>query len=472
MHMPGHKRSGDLTGLPYSMDITEIDGFDDLHAMSDGGCIHNIARLAERAYGISPRNNGELSAYPLVGGSTVGILAAVRTAAIQLRKAGDEPRLLMARNCHKSVWHAAELAGLYTRYLCPKADGYGIFDGIDPADVDKQLSDDPNCKITVITSPTYEGVISDIKKIGDAVHRHGGILIVDAAHGAHLPFVTNCKNVFEGADAVVTSLHKTLPALTGCALLLLPSEKMSAAEISRQLNVFETSSPSYILLASIERSISLAASEEDRFTAYIQKLAAARRQLSALTHLSLYEPGGYGHDIYDSGKLVLTVPKGICFGGKELFGGELSNLFRERGIELEMSAQKHVIAMTSAWDMVRQGGDFVSPNIDAFVDAAENIDALLCRKDTVDSNFPSYSLPTTELPIFKAVDSPAVCAEIDSTLGKTSACYVWAYPPGIPLIAPGEVFDKNVIDTLKTYISSGISLHVQPECSSGVWIKK
>lgn len=458
MHMPGHKRSGELSGLPYSMDITEIDGFDDLHGMNEGGCIYNIARLAQSAYGIEA---GTLSAYPLVGGSTVGILAAVRAAATQMRREGIVPSLLMARNCHKSVWHAAELANLPARYLCPRVDENRIFGEITPDEVKEKLEQNAGCNITVITSPTYEGVISDVKAIGDEVHKRGGILIVDAAHGAHLPFVSNKNNVFDGADAVILSLHKTLPALTQCALLLLPSDRICKSEISRQLGVFETSSPSYLLLSSIEKAITLALGESDRFAAYNARLAKIRAELESLLHLSLYNGNGYG---YDSGKLVLTV-------GADS-GAELAQLFRQEGIELEMSAPRYVVAMTSAWDMVRTEGGFASPNLDAFLSAAKRIDSLL--KDSAHSSNidTEYSLPRFEMSVGEALESQAECVSLDDACGRISASYIWAYPPGIPIIAPGEVLDKDVISTLKGYISSKVSLRILPECDGGVWVKK
>lgn len=469
MHMPGHKRSPELSGdLPYALDVTEIRGFDDLHDIENGGCIHNICRLAEEVYGIPARDDGSLAAYPLVGGSTVGILAAIRAATTQFRRQGIEPALLMARNCHKSVWHAAEVARLEVRYALPSLDASGIWGGISPQQIDGLMSSDPALKIVVITSPTYEGVISDIKKIGDVVHARGGLLLVDAAHGAHLPFVSSARPVFDGADAVAVSLHKTLPALTGCALLLLPSDGLDPTLVTRELNVFESSSPSYVLLASIERALSLAMNESSRFAAYRRRLRAARAELAGLSCLKLLRADGFD---CDEGKLVLTIPQGVVLDGKELFGGALADLFRAEGIEVEMASAKHIVAMTSAWDMLTAGKDFISPNIDSFVEASRRIDARLsfdeslCNTSTFD-----YSLPTVAMPAHAAISSPAKSVSADALTGKISACYLWAYPPGIPLVAPGEVFDDAVISTVKSYSQANIFLKVQPPCKDGFWV--
>lgn len=469
MHMPGHKRSDDLSPeLPYSMDVTEIHGFDDLHDVEEGGCIYSICRLAEEAYRIPLRNNCSLSAYPLVGGSTVGILAAVRAMAMQFRRSGIEPKILMARNCHKSVWHAVEIARLSADYILPTLDESGIWGGISPEQIDALMSADNSVKIVAITSPTYEGVISDIQKIGYVVHSHGGLLLVDAAHGAHLPFVNSSAPVFDGADAVTVSLHKTLPALTGCALLLLPSDRLDSSLVARELNVLETSSPSYILLASIEHSLSLATQERTRFSAYTEKLCEVRKKLANLTRLKLYETDGFDYDI---GKLVLVIRNGITFNGKELFGSTLADLFRLEGIELEMSSSKHVVAMTSAWDMAASSCGFDSPNIDQFVSAAIRIDKRLAFDESSCSNAAfSYTLPQSPLPAHTALEKPTASVGLDLALGKASACYVWAYPPGIPLVAPGEIFDESIIFTVKAYANSGIPLKIQPSCKDGFWI--
>lgn len=469
MHMPGHKRSPELSGdLPYAIDVTEIRGFDDLHDIESGGCIHNICHLAEEAYGIPERDGGSLAAYPLVGGSTVGILAAIRAAATQFRRHGIEPKLLMTRNCHKSVWHAAEITRLEAGYVLPSLDENGIWGGISPHQIDGLMSSDPALKIVVITSPTYEGVISDIKKIGDVVHARGGLLLVDAAHGAHLPFLSPVPSVFDGADAAAVSLHKTLPALTGCAMLLLPSDRLDPTLVARELNVFESSSPSYVLLASIEGALSLAMNESSRFGAYRRRLRTARAELEKLSCLKLWEAGDFD---YDEGKLVLAIPRGVVLDGKELFGGALADLFRAEGIEVEMASAKHIVAMTSAWDMLTAGRDFISPNIDAFVAAARRIDTRLsfdeslCKTSVFD-----YSLPIVAMPSHAAISSPAKSVPVDDLKGKISACYLWAYPPGIPLVAPGEVFDDSVISTVKNYSQANISLKVQPFCKEGFWV--
>lgn len=241
MHMPGHKRNAALLGntLPYGIDITEIDGFDNLHDMQ--GVLKNIAERVARLYGAK-------YSFPLVGGSTAGILAAIHA------MVPFGAHVLMARNCHKAVYNGVALRGLFPHYLLSAEDENGIVQKISPESVEKALQDNPEIKLVIITSPTYEGVVSDTEEIARICHNHGAVLLVDAAHGAHFGFSPDFPRsaCACGADVVVMSLHKTLPALTQTALLHICSDRISAEKFARSLAIYETSSPSYVLLSSID----------------------------------------------------------------------------------------------------------------------------------------------------------------------------------------------------------------------------
>ena len=272
-HMPGHKRVPE-SGLPYDIDITEIDGFDNLH--EPVGCLSKLQQTAAELF-------GSRCAFALVNGSTVGILAAVRA----MTKNGD--RVLIARNSHLAVYHAVELCDLDAEYLVPDTiEGLGIFTGISPEAVGQKLRDDPEISLVVVTSPTYEGVVSDIGSISGICHRYGARLLVDEAHGAHFPFSDSFPEsaVQCGADAAVVSLHKTLPAMTQTALLLTNDDAL-AKELKRQLSVFETSSPSYVLLASIDRCLEFLTHSERAFDEYVGRLTRFYHAAGALRHLSV-----------------------------------------------------------------------------------------------------------------------------------------------------------------------------------------
>ena len=229
MHMPGHKRNTSLApyleALGAALDITEISGFSNLHD-PDGA-------LAERMKDAAALW-GSKRAWWLIGGSTAGLLAAIDAAT----QTGD--KVLIARNCHKSVYNACMLCRLETAYIQPSLfPGHSFADCITPEQVEAALLENADTRLVVLTSPTYEGLRSNLPAISEIVHRHGAVLLVDEAHGAHLGLSKffPASAVTLGADIVVQSLHKTLPSLTQTAMLHLCSDRVSAEELGFRLSV-------------------------------------------------------------------------------------------------------------------------------------------------------------------------------------------------------------------------------------------
>ena len=307
-HMPGHKRNMGGYGFedPFSFDITEIDGFDNLHHAQ--GILREAQQRAARLYGAR-------ETFFLVNGSTAGILSAVSGCTSQGGK------LLMARNCHKAVYHAAALKELDTVYLYPeKEPEYGLTGGITPGQVEQALREDAGIEAVIITSPTYDGVVSDVRGIARAAHRFHVPLIVDEAHGAHFRFhpCFPVSAVDCGADVVIQSVHKTLPSLTQTALLHLCDSFSDGERIRRYLSVYQTSSPSYVLMASIDRCMELL--EEDieasggkapgsLFQTFFRHLQEFREEMQALKHLQLVGEeitGQAGIYALDPSKLVIS----------------------------------------------------------------------------------------------------------------------------------------------------------------------
>ena len=340
MHMPGHKRNPAYMppGLPFDIDITEIDGFDDLH--DPRGVLLETSNLASELY-------GSVRAFPLVNGSTVGILAGIGAHASR----GD--KILVTRNCHRSVENAAALFGLIPSIITPETDAAsGVLCSIEPAAVDAALSQNPETKLVVVTSPSYEGVVSDIRSITRVVHRRGIPLLVDAAHGAHLGFSPGFPEspVREGPDVVVMSLHKTLPAMTQCSLLHICGEYANGQEVRRLLSVLQTSSPSYVLMASIDHCLRLLKTDKDRlFRAYEQNLGLFAKLIAPLKNLAVLSKAGNGFFGLDPGKIVIVTKN------TALSGVELADILRkEYKIELELACDDYAIAMTSICD-TREG---------------------------------------------------------------------------------------------------------------------
>ncbi|MPM31946.1 Arginine decarboxylase [bioreactor metagenome] len=442
MHMPGHKRNTGLLGrdLPLEIDITEIDGFDNLH--NPQGILRRVTEAASALY-------ASRASFLLVNGSTGGILAAVRAAV----KPGDT--VIMARNCHKSVYHAAELCALKTVYLLPARDEATGLDGsIEPEQVEKALSEHPAARLVIVTSPTYAGVASDTGSIAAIAHRRGVPLLVDQAHGAHFGFSSYFPQdaLQNGADLTVVSLHKTLPALTQCALAHVGGDLIDPERLARELSVFETSSPSYVLLASIDRCVQILTEKKDTlFKDFEENLTFFDRKIEGLKKLTVVCHGGdslLGHKEFfgfDPGKIV------ICTGNTNLTGVSLMELLREKyRIELEMSSAGYALAIATVCDK--------PSHFDLLAQALIDIDAGITENSRVTSSGTRLSLPVQVKTICEALYEEGRIIPLDETVGMMSLDYVWAYPPGVPLIVPGEIVDYGMIAEMKRLISSGVGL--------------
>ena len=442
-HMPGHKRRpGALGGaVPEALDITEINGFDDLHD-ADGVLAEAMARAA-RLY-------GSRRAWLLVNGSTCGLLAAIQAAAPQGSK------VLVARNCHKAVYHGMELLALRPVYLQPPLDGaFGIAGSLPPEQVAKALKENPDAGLVILTSPTYEGVCSDVAAIVRLCHAARVPLLVDEAHGAHLglPGSFAAGAVAAGADLVVQSLHKTLPSPTQTALLHWNSRLVNARDVEHGLDIFETSSPSYPLMAAMDHCLRwLEADSAALMARWGELLRAFSARAAGLEHIRVLCKGGdrmedhplfYG---FDPGKLVISAR------GAGLTGPQLMAALRERfQLELEMAAGDYAIAMTSPCD--------TEEGLARLAAALETLDreaaAPLPSRPALP---PVLAAPAFVLPAAQALRQPHEWLPPRRALGRVSAEYLWAYPPGIPILAPGERVDEAAVEQMEWLTRCGVAL--------------
>ena len=335
-HMPGHKRTSFALGEPSFIDITEIDGFDDLHHPT--GLILETERCAAQLW--KARRS-----FLLVNGSTVGILAAVSASLSD----GDE--VLIAENSHKSVRHACFLNRLRNNTVSPIQTGFGIDGQITPASVENSLLKHPGIKGVVLTSPTYEGIVSDVASIAKIVHAHDAILIVDEAHGAHFGMHQDLPQsaVTNGADLVVQSLHKTLPSLTQTAVLHIASDRIPEEAVQKYLDIFETSSPSYVLMAGMSRCIALLTEQRELlFSKYLKELTKWYESSRDYQHISvLMKEDLSPEEAFDKdpGKIILRSDM-TGIDGKAL-AACLRDVYH---LETERAQGDIVIAMTSICD--------------------------------------------------------------------------------------------------------------------------
>ena len=478
-HMPGHKRREIPDGIPggfpdpYGIDITEIDGFDNLHHAE--GILKDAMDEAAAIYGAD-------RSWYLVNGSTCGILSAV------FATTENGGKILTARNCHKAVYHAICLNRLEAEYLYPEEiTEFGINGGIRAEDVRKALEKDAmRCagnsgnvrgKITkiqavLITSPTYEGVVSDIRAIADAAHEYGIPLIVDEAHGAHLEYADQChsfpKSALEyGADIVIQSLHKTLPCFTQTAILHVKGKLVDQDRISRYLSMFQTSSPSYLFMAGMERCIRYMDGDgRNEMVRYEKRLEHFMERMEGLQVLEVLDReicGKYRTVAgWDPSKIVVSTMRAEDFHGEEL----AETLRRKYHLEMEMTAPEYVIAMTSLMD--------TEEGFERLGTALLEIDGALrhCveseqqkekgeskgkkRCETPEATESKVSHPVRRTLICEAMDADTERTALQDTVGKVSAEFVYLYPPGIPIIAPGEVFTDAIVEKIMAYKAAGL----------------
>jgi len=432
MHMPGHKRNTALA--PYlntlgaGFDITEIPGFSNLH--DPNGALAERMRDAAELW-------GSKRAWWLVNGSTTGILAAIDAAT----QAGD--KVLIGRNCHKSVYNACMLCRLETAYIRPALfQGHSFVDCITPEQVETALNAHPDTRLVVLTSPTYEGLCADIPAISQIVHNHGAVLLVDEAHGAHfgLHNAFPASAVTLGADLVVQSLHKTLPSLTQTAMLHLCSDRIPEEEIGFRLSVYQTTSPSYLLMASIDSCVQLLTEQKDALMAHWKACIDGFYSTFSPKHLSVPL-----HTVSDSdpSKIIL------CTAGTDITGPRLAEILRSQyGIETEMSTTDTVVCMTGMGD--------TAENLLRFADALNEIDRTL---QAVDTPVPiSLPLPQQALPLYAAVKAESEFVPLNDAAGHIAGDFLWAYPPGIPLVVPGEIIDAEAIAYILSAVSRGVEI--------------
>lgn len=439
MHMPGHKRKKLCENLPWEIDITEINGFDDLHQAQ--GILKNAMDEAAKLFEAQ-------RTFFLVNGSTAGILAGICAAA----KCGE--KVIVSRSCHRSVYNALELHSLVSEFIVPQQMSFGAYAGISEEQVEKKLEENADAKLVIICSPTYEGAVSDLKGIVKAAHSRGIPVLVDSAHGAHFGFSSGFPEsaVSSGADIVVQSLHKTLPGLTQTALLHFKSGIVNERELERQLSIFQTSSPSYPLMASIDFCVQILREQKEKlFSDYEAALACFDKKVKGLEKLRVL---CYGNDNvakhpelfdFDKGKLVIET------NAADITGVQLMSRLRENyGIELEMSLVGYALAMTSVCD--------TKQSLLKLADALLEIDksCSLCNKVAPLSLPP---LPKRRILSQQARERSSEQVPIEEACNRISGDMLWAYPPGVPLIIPGEVVGNELIEFIKSLNATGIKLY-------------
>ena len=458
-HMPGHKRR-EVEGFPRqvtNLDITEIADFDNLHQAQ--GLVLKAQQSVARAYGVE-------ESFFLINGSTCGILSAI-SAAVPFGG-----HLLIARNCHKSVYHGAYLRQLKLSYIYPQVNKmFDICEAVTPKQVEEMLLADESIQAVLIVSPTYEGRIADVRGIAEVVHSKGIPLIVDEAHGAHLgfdkDFATNSGRL--GADLVINSVHKTLPAMTQTALLHCSGTLINRDKLKQFLHIYQSSSPSYIMMASIEQAVQTAVQKKELFKLFKERWSELHKKLQGLQRIKvLYEePERKSHDM---GKLIISTK------GTKLSGKQLSDMLRQKyHLEMEMACETYVLAMFTIADTL-EGYERLARallEIDAgleqsgvkltdetgergFVEEAmeENRQQLADQPSAVEG----LEQSTKGIPLFQAWDGEKEAVPLAQAQGRITGEFINLYPPGTPIAVPGERVNAAMIRQICNCLKCGLEI--------------
>lgn len=405
--MPGHKRNAKFGITGSEIDITEIDGFDNLHAPCGV-----IADIESRLKGIYKSKRSFIS----VNGSTAGILAGIHAVCNK----GDT--VIVAKNCHKSVFNACMLLELKIKYIEPEFDyTNGYYTSISQRTVDEALKDVENARALIITSPTYEGFISRIKC--DIP------IITDAAHGAHMGL--GYFPEYPKSDIVISSLHKTLPSLTQTAVVNVYNEKYING-VKRYMDIFQTTSPSYVLMNSIDLCCEYIENNPLDFGIFYERLCDLR--LAETNNLRIQ----YTDDI---SKIVLSCAN------TDISGVELAEKFRkEYNIEPEYASERYVLFMATVGD--------TQEGLASLKAAIEKIDEELLSTYCEILKKPPVTSDITQIYISNEYEA----CNLSDSIGKISNEFVFAYPPGIPIIAPNEVISRNVVEYISLAREKGVNI--------------
>lgn len=435
-HGRGNKELVELLGERcVSIDVNSMKPLDNLcHPVS---VIKNAEQLAAEAFHAS-------HAFLMVGGTTSSVQAMV----LSCCKKGD--KIILPRNVHRSVINALVLCGAIPIYVNPDVEhSLGISLGMKVSQVELAIQKHPDAVAVFVNNPTYYGICSDLRSIVKKAHAHGMKVLVDEAHGTHFYFGENLpvSAMEAGADMASVSMHKSGGSLTQSSFLLV-GPSMHAGYVRQIINLTQTTSGSYLLLSSLDISRrNLALRGEESFGKVIQMAEYARNEINSI--------GGYyaygkdlvnGTSVYDFDVTKLSVyTLGIGLAGIEVY-----DLLRdEYDIQIEFGDICNILAYISIGDRIQ--------DIERLVGALADIERLY-RKDKTGMLTGEYISPKVECSPQKAFYAQKVSLPIEQTAGKISGEFVMCYPPGIPILAPGEVITQEIVEYILYAKEKGCSM--------------
>lgn len=440
--VPGHKRgkgNPELTEFLgeqcLSVDVNSMKPLDNLcHPVS---IIKEAEELAAEAFGAK-------HAFFMVGGTT----SAVQGMLLSVCKRGD--KVILPRNVHRSVINAMILGGAVPVYVNPEMNrDLGIALGMRVSEVEKAILENPDAKAVFVNNPTYYGICSDIKSITELAHQHGMLVLADEAHGTHFYFGKDLpiSAMAAGADMSAVSMHKSGGSLTQSSFLL-TGPNVNEGYVRQIINLTQTTSGSYLLMSSLDISRrNLAVNGEKMFEKVVELVEYARREINQIGDYYAYSKELInGDSIYDFDVTKLSIHT-LDIG---LAGIEVYDILRDDyDIQAEFGDIGNILAYVSVGDRPR--------DIERLVSALAEIRRRY-KRDKSGMLSVEYISPQVILTPQEAFYGEKEILPLEDTVGKVCSEFVMCYPPGIPILAPGELITKEIIDYIKYAKEKGCSL--------------
>ncbi len=428
-HMPGHKENYKFfeKNLVH-YDLTEFDNFDNLSNPNEV-----IKKSIERIQRIFKSEKSHI----LVNGSTVGILATL----FYINSLGGE--ILAYRNSHKSFFNAVTLTGQKVNYFNHIINDNKYYFNLNFDEIEKNIAENKDLKAFYITSPTYEGVCFDIEKISQICKKNNILLIVDEAHGAHFPLSNNFPDSsIKYADIVINSLHKTLPALTQTALIHCKNEHYN--EVVKYINMLQTSSPSYLFMYSIDKLMEDIENNKLNYDDYFNVIDNFRLKFKDFRNLYLL-------DNQNIDKTRLTIFSNKCS------GQFISNSLKEDNIFVEMYLDNYAILISTICDK-KEDFDKLYESMQKLDEKLNKFNENIDKENKTVYNYIETLNNESKYTLKEAFSMNSISLELSMCENLVSKDYLIPYPPGIPIILPGEVITEKVISFICEAISQNIEV--------------
>ena len=435
--VPGHKRGVD--DHPLNATLGEMTLRMDANSMQELDLLSHPESVIKEAQSLAAQAFGAERAYFLVNGTTVGILAMI------LATCKQNDTIIVPRNCHKSVMNGILLSGAKPVFIQPEIDEtFGIAHGISVESVKQALEENPHAKAILVTYPTYFGAMNELTTICKLAHEQNTIVLVDSAHGAHLTVLPQALDAIQaGADFVTVSMHKTGGSLTQSSLLLQNTDLIPGSHMQKILNMLQTTSASYLLMSSLDVARrELALFGRERFETLKPLVLQAIKELENNSRYEVLKADYVNKKFkqgYDWTKLVIRVNE------LGLTGFEVYTLLKKQyGIQAELAEGYVVMCVISYKDSEK--------SLNKLVSALKDIEQRFAKSQPMHlPNVLNDEMNHLAMTPQQASQQPHEMINIYEAIGRVSADSIMIYPPGIPLVIPGEVISPRVVQVYDFY---------------------